>query len=86
MLSYRTAVFGTIIGLAILGAWLALSGLPGWLVPWFLFVVFVLFVGLSRFVAEAGLATIRAPIYPQAFMTSRWEPRLSVRRAWQRWA
>ena len=70
MLSYRTAVFGTIIGLAILGAWLTLSGLPGWLVPWFLFVVFVLFVGLSRFVAEAGLATIRAPIYPQAFMTS----------------
>ena len=70
MLSYRTAVFGTIVGLAILGVWLTLSGLPGWLVPWFLFVVFVLFVGLSRFVAEAGLATIRAPIYPQAFMTS----------------
>ena len=70
MLSYRTAVFGTIIGLAILGVWLTLSGLPGWLVPWFLFVIFVLFVGLSRFVAEAGLATIRAPIYPQAFMTS----------------
>ena len=70
MLSYRTAVFGTVLGLALLGVWLTLSGLPGWLVPWFLFVVFVLFVGLSRFVAEAGLATIRAPIYPQAFMTS----------------
>jgi hypothetical protein len=70
MLSYRTAVLGSIAGLVILGVWLTLSGLPGWLVPWFLFVVFVLYVGLSRFVAEAGLATIRAPIYPQAFMSS----------------
>ena len=70
MLSYRTAVFGILFGMAVLGVWLERSGLPGWLVPWFLFVAFVLFVGLTRFVAEAGLATIRAPIYPQPLMTS----------------
>ncbi|MDP6176086.1 MAG: hypothetical protein QGF09_18150, partial [Rhodospirillales bacterium] len=70
ILSYRTAVFGMIIGLVGVGVWLTLSGFPGWLAPWFLFIAFVLFVGLSRFVAEAGLATIRAPIYPQPLMTS----------------
>ena len=70
MLSYRTAVFGILVGMAVLGVWLERSGLPGWLVFWFLFVAFVLFVGLTRFVAEAGLATIRAPIYPQPLMTS----------------
>ena len=70
MLSYRTAVFGMLSGLVALGVCLNMSGLPAWLVPWFLFVVFVLFIGLSRFVAEAGLATIRTPLYPQAFVTS----------------
>ena len=70
MLSYRTAVFGILFGMVVLGVWLERSGLPGWLVFWFLFVAFVLFVGLTRFVAEAGLATIRAPIYPQPLMTS----------------
>ena len=70
ILSYRTAVFGTLIGLVVLGLWLEMSGIPGRIVVWFLFVAFVLFIGLTRFVAEAGLATIRAPIYPQPFIAS----------------
>ena len=70
ILSYRTAVLGLVLGLIFLGGWLELSGLPRWVVPWFLFVVFVLYIGLSRFVAEAGLATIRTPTDPQAFINS----------------
>ena len=70
ILSYRTAVWGVLLGLIALGAWLELSGLPRWSVPWFLFVAFVLYIGLSRFVAEAGLATIRTPTDPQAFVNS----------------
>ena len=70
LLSYRTAVLGVLMGLLLIGIWLEMSGLPGRIVPWFLFVVFVLFIGLTRFVVEAGLATIRAPLYAQPFITS----------------
>jgi hypothetical protein len=70
ILSYRTAVFGILIGLVILGICLEMSGMPGRIVPWFLFVVFVLYIGLTRFVAEAGLSTIRTPLHAQPFVTS----------------
>jgi len=68
--SYRTAVLGLVLGLAFLGIWLEMSGLPRWVAVCFLFVAFVLFIGLTRFVAEAGLATIRTPSDPQAFVNS----------------
>jgi len=70
MLSYRTAVLGSIIGLTWLGFWLYKGGLPAWLVPVFLFAVFALFVALTRVVAEAGLAAIRAPLTPVSFLVS----------------
>ena len=70
ILSYRAAVLGLVLGMIFLGIWLEMCGLPRWVAAWFLFVVFVLYVGLTRFVAEAGLATIRTPTDPQAFVNS----------------
>ena len=70
MLSYRTAVFGSIIGLTLMGFWLYKGGLPAWLVPVFLFAALALFIALTRIVAEAGLAAIRAPLTPVSFLVS----------------
>ena len=70
LLSYRTAVFGMIAGLIFMGIWLYKGGLQAWLVPVFLFAVFVLFIALTRVVAEAGLAAVRAPLTPVSFLIS----------------
>ena len=52
ILSYRTAVWGLLVGLLIISAWLWKSGLPLWVVPVFLFAVFVVFMALTRAVVE----------------------------------
>ena len=61
MLSYRTAVWGSIIGLGLLGAWLNWSGLPLLIVPVFLGFAMILFIGLTRVVCESGMAEAVAP-------------------------
>lgn len=70
VLSYRTAVWGMIIGLAVICVWLWRSGLPLWIVPIFLFAVFVIFVTLTRAVVEGGVAVIRTPLTPADFVIS----------------
>lgn len=70
LLSYRTAVLGLIAGLGFMGVWLYKGGLAAWLIPIFLFAVFVLFIALTRVVAEAGLAAVRAPLTPVSFLIS----------------
>ena len=62
ILSYRGAVFGMMGGLVFMGLWLWQSGLPGWITPIYLFFVFVLFIGITRVVAEGGVAFIFAPM------------------------
>ena len=65
LLSYRTAVFGLILGLVYLYAWLYRLGME----PKFLFVfvpvAIIFYVGIARIVAEGGLVYIRAPQVPQ---------------------
>jgi hypothetical protein len=70
MLSYRTAVLGLLGGFAFMAIWLQRAGLPAWLVPLFLLAVFALFTALTRVVAEAGLAAVRAPLTPVSFLVS----------------
>ena len=70
VLSYRTAVFGGLGGLAVVSVWLWRSGLPLWIVPVFLFAVLVVFVTLTRAVVEGGVAVIRAPLMPADFVIS----------------
>ena len=70
MLSYRTAVFGLIGTSLFIGVWLALAGLAWWVVPIYLFAMFTLFVGITRVVAEGGIAATRAPLIAADFVTS----------------
>ncbi len=66
-LSYRAAVFGSIIGIFLIGVWLKLTGfsLPGILI--FLFVVIAIFIGLTKIVCQAGVAYMNHPVSAGVF-------------------
>ncbi len=70
VLSYRTAVWGLFVGLAVMGAWLWQSGLPLWVVPIFLFAVFAIFMAITRAVVEGGISIVRTPLTPADFVVS----------------
>ena len=70
VLSYRTAVFGLLIGLILMSIWLWKSGFPLWIVPIFLFAVFIIFTAVTRAVIEGGASVIRSPIMPSDFVVS----------------
>ncbi len=61
ILSYRAAFWGMVVGLGLVGWWLAASGMPVLVVPVFLILAFVFFLGLTRVVAESGMAEAVAP-------------------------
>jgi len=62
MMSYRQAVLGLVLGLAVMSGWLWQAGLPLWIVPILLFFCFVLFLTISRVVVEGGVAVMYPPI------------------------
>lgn len=70
VLSYKTALWGLIIGLIIMTVWLNLSGIPFIVVPMFLFGALLLFVGLTRVVAESGMAEAVASTISSSFVVS----------------
>ncbi len=70
ILSYRTAVYLLLGSLTLMGTWLWLSGLPAWITPIYLFFAFVLFIGITRVVAEGGLAFIFAPMIASDFVAA----------------
>ena len=70
MLSYRQAFLGLGIGLFLVGVALWMTGLPALLVPMFIFSAMVLFIGLTRVVAEGGIPAMRPPILSSSFVTS----------------
>jgi hypothetical protein len=62
IMSYRWSFFGAVGGVLVMSWWLWIMGTPLWVA--FVFVVLALFIflGLTRIVAEAGLAAVRAPM------------------------
>ena len=70
ILSYRTAVWGVILGLAVMILWLWRAGLPLWAGPLFLFGALVTFVSLTRIIAEAGLPMVFPRNIPLDFAVS----------------
>jgi hypothetical protein len=70
ILSYRAAFWILILGLAYMGFWLNASGMPGWIVPIFLAATFIIFIGLTRIVAESGLAEAVASTIGSSFVVS----------------
>jgi len=70
ILSYRTAIIGTIIGLIIMVIWLTISGIPFFIALLFLFGAFILFIGLTRVVCESGMAEAVATTISSSFVVS----------------
>ena len=70
ILSYRTAFWGTVIGLVFMTIWLAASGIPLVVAPMFLFGAILLFVGLTRVVSESGMAEAVASTISSSFVVS----------------
>ena len=70
ILSYRASVVLFFAGIGIMGYWLWQSGIPAWIVPFFLFSTLVIFIGLARVIAEAGLPTVTPEMVPAGFVVS----------------
>ena len=68
--SYKTAFWGLVLGLLFLLGWLAAAGMSIWVALLFLAGAFIFWIGLTRVVAEAGLATLRPPSISSAQVVS----------------
>ncbi|MBQ37810.1 MAG: hypothetical protein CME04_15595 [Gemmatimonadaceae bacterium] len=62
IMSYRAAVFGLVGGVLVMTAWLWLMGTPLWVSGLFIVLALLIFIGITRIIAEAGLAALRAPM------------------------
>jgi hypothetical protein len=60
IVSYRTAVFGLIACSAYLVVWHLATGMEFKFIPFFLFGALVMYLGITRVIAETGLISIRA--------------------------
>ena len=60
--SYRGALCGLVGGSAVVVVWLWLMGTKLWVALLFVVLALLIFIGISRIVAEAGLAAVRAPM------------------------
>ncbi|MEE2993360.1 MAG: DUF6785 family protein [Gemmatimonadota bacterium] len=67
LLSYRTAVFGLLGGVFYLVAWMIISGLAWWVIPVLLFFMFILYVGMTRVIAQTGMAFLDLPVNAHHF-------------------
>ena len=70
ILPYRAAVLGMIGGVVFIGFWLWKSGLPAVTVPLFLFGTFILYLGLTRVLAQGAVASVMPPLTTMDFVTS----------------
>jgi len=70
MLSYRTAVICLISGIAFMSIWLISTGIPFRITLLFIFVMLVLFLGLTKIVSQGGIPSIRLPEVPSAAVVS----------------
>jgi hypothetical protein len=65
--SYRTAVFGFIACGLYLAGWHYQMGMELKFLPLFMFGILILFLGITRIVAEAGVISLRSALMPQSF-------------------
>lgn len=64
IISYRSCVWGLLISTAVMAVWLWQLGLPPLGVVVFLFFALIIFVTLTRVIAEGGVAVIYTPMVP----------------------
>jgi len=70
ILSYRQAVSGLIVGFLLFGIGLWMAGLPAFSVLMFTFSAMVIFLSLTRVVAEGGVPAMRPPVMSTTFVIS----------------
>ena len=70
ILSYRVAVYGLGLSIAFIAIWLWLAGLALWVLPIYLAAMYLMFIAITRVVAEGGIAAARAPLIASDFTTS----------------
>jgi len=70
ILSYRTAVFGLLASNLFICAWLGLAGMAWWVLPIYLSAMYLVFLAVTRVVAEGGIAAARAPLIASDFVSS----------------
>ncbi len=70
ILSYRVALAGLCVGLGVMSVWLWATGLPVIVVPLFIAVSMILFIGLARVVAETGMPAVVPAMIPAGFVLS----------------
>ena len=68
ILSYRGAVIGVLGGTAVMTVWLWIMGTPLWVSLFFVVLAMLIFIGITRIIAEAGLATLRTPVNAPDFV------------------
>ena len=61
IMSYRTAVWGILLGGAFLAMWLHAAGMSWWQAVVYLVFAFIIYLALTRVVAEAGLPVAQPP-------------------------
>jgi hypothetical protein len=59
--SYRTAVIGFLVGFLYMTFWLLAAGMSFWIICFLLGLLFLLYLGVTRVVAETGLASLDLP-------------------------
>ena len=67
ILSYRSAVFGGVLGTIFVLGWFSAAGMPWLASVVFLFAAFIIFFAITRVVAVGGIGFTAAPMLPQAF-------------------
>ena len=70
ILSYRACVIGMIISVSFIAVWLWLAGMSWWILPIYLSAMYLIFIAVTRVVAEGGIAAARAPLIASDFVTS----------------
>ncbi len=70
IMSYRQAVGGGLLGLTVMTLWLWRAGLPLWVVPLLLAACFVVFLTITRVVAEGGVVVMFPPITGPDFISA----------------
>lgn len=69
IMPYRAAVAGLAGGTALLVWWLWVMGTKLWVAGLFVVLALLIFIGITRIVAEAGLAALRAPMIAPDLVT-----------------
>ena len=75
MLSYQAAVLGFITGVAFICYWLRLTGISWWVVPIFVVLMLVTFLGVTRVLAETGIVLL-APLSPMNILINSAGPQM----------